>query len=189
MSLNLEQVKEFMQTTNVTTPVSENTAVEKKVILSGIITGQIAGLIMAVVVMLVFMIFLGKNPLYPVQVIGSMVFGESALQGLHIGAILAGLILHQLGPSLLWGVIFSLLAKRLSVQTSKEALRLGLIVGVLAMAGPYVLIPFMMKTLHGVDIWNREVPMFWDWAAHIVFGASFVLYPMIQKELNGRLKD
>jgi len=40
--------------------------------------------------------------------------------------------------------------------------------------------------LHGVDIWNREVPLFWDWAAHIVFGASFALYPMVQKKLAGR---
>lgn len=61
-----------------------------KSFVGGIITGQIAGLIMAVVVMIVFTL-LGKGPLYPVQVIGSAVFGESALQGLHVGAILAGL--------------------------------------------------------------------------------------------------
>src|SRR5437868_14592290 len=81
-------------------------------VLSGILTGQIAGLIMAVVVMFVFAVFLGKNPLYPVQVIGSALFGESALQGINIGAILTGLILHQLGPSLLWGFVFGLVAKK-----------------------------------------------------------------------------
>jgi hypothetical protein len=52
------------------------------------------------------------------------------------------------------------------------------------MTGPYLLIPFLVNTLHGVDIWNREVPIFWDWAAHIVFGASFALYPLVAKKMN-----
>lgn len=155
----------------------------KTPMLSAIITGQIAGLIMAVVVMLVFMVFLGKGPLYPVQVIGSMVFGEDALQGIHISAILAGLLLHQLGPSLLWGTVFGLLASRVSIDSTRTALVSGLGLGVVSMIGPYLLIPFLMTTLHGVDIWNREVPMFWDWAAHIVFGISFALYPKIHKKL------
>jgi hypothetical protein len=157
---------------------------KSKTIWSGILTGQIAGLIMAVVVMLVFAVFLGKNFLFPVQVIGSTVFGEAALQGININAILAGLVLHQLGPSLLWGFIFGLLAKKLSVETTTQALKLGLGVGVISMVGPYLLIPFAMNTLHGVDFWNREVPMFWDWAAHLVFGASFALYPLIKSKTN-----
>ena len=157
-----------------------------KPILGGILTGQLAGLIMAVVVMLVFAVFLGKNPLFPVQVIGSMVFGESALQGLNIGAILAGLVLHQLGPSLLWGFVFGLAAQKFSVETTASALKLGIALGVLSMVGPYVLIPTLMNALHGVDIWGREVPIFWDWAAHIVFGASFALYPFVQTKLGNR---
>ncbi len=164
---------------------NQNKAVsENKIILTGILTGQVAGLIMAVVVMLVFVVFLGKNFLFPVQVIGSAVFGEVALQGINISAILAGLVLHQLGPSLLWGFIFGLLAKKLSVETTAQALKLGLGIGVISMVGPYLLIPFVMNTLHGVDFWNREVPMFWDWAAHLVFGASFALYPMIKSKTN-----
>lgn len=158
-----------------------NSKVEAKPIVSGILTGQIAGLIMAVVVMLVFTLFLGKDPLYPVQVIGSTLFGEQALVGFQLGAFLAGLLLHQLGPSLLWGTIYGVLADKLSVGDSSKALGLGIAVGVISMVGPYVLIPFIMNLLQGVDIWNREVPMIWDWAAHLVFGASFVLYPKILK--------
>jgi hypothetical protein len=151
-------------------------------IVGGVVTGQIAGLIMAVVVMLVFTL-LGKGPLYPVQVIGSAVFGESAMNGLNIPAVLAGLVLHQAGPSLLWGVLFGFLAKKFEIVTTQRALAFGLGVGVIAMVGPYVLIPFVMKTLHGVDFWNREVPLFWDWAAHLVFGASFALYPAVKAKL------
>lgn len=156
----------------------------KSTFISGIVTGQIAGLIMAVVVIAVFTIFLGTSPLYPVQVIGSGLLGEAALQGTNFGAVLAGLLLHQLGPSLLWGVVFGALATKFEITNTKNALILGLAIGVLSMIGPYVLIPFAMKSLHGVDIWNREVPMFWDWAAHIVFGASFALYPKVKNRIS-----
>lgn len=159
--------------------LSKKQTMEKPVLI-GIITGQAAGLIMAVVVMVVFAVFLGKSPLYPVQVIGSMLFGEAALPSFHLEAFLAGLVLHQLGPALLWGIIFGVLAKQLSVETITQALKLGIGIGILSMVGPYLLIPFLMKALHGVDIWNREVPMFWDWAAHLVFGASFALYPFFR---------
>lgn len=153
-------------------------------VLAGIVTGQIAGLIMAVVVMLVFAVFFGKSPLFPVQVIGSTLLGEAALNGFHFGALLAGLILHQLGPSLLWGFIYGNLAARIPVRGGAAALVLGLGVGIVSMVGPYALIPAIMKTLHGVDFWNREVPLAWDWAAHLVFGASFVLYPKILAKLQ-----
>jgi len=170
----------------VKSPSSRGNQVEtaSRPLLSGIITGQIAGLIMAVVVMMVFTVFLGKSPLFPVQVIGSVLFGEPALQGFHLGALIAGLLLHQLGPSLLWGAIYGLLAKKFSPRTSSSALYLGLALGVASMVGPYVLIPAVMNTLQGVDFWNREVPMFWDWAAHLVFGASFALYPSVERKLS-----
>lgn len=151
--------------------------------LSGIITGQIAGLIMAVVVMLVFTI-LGKGPFFPVQVIGSMALGESALVGTNLFAVLVGVLLHQLGPSLLWGVVFGFIAAKLPVKSTADSLKAGLAVGVISMVGPYLLIPFLMNAFHGADYWNQNVPMFWDWAAHIVFGASFVVYPKIRARFS-----
>lgn len=156
----------------------------KKTLIAGIVTGQVAGLIMAVVVMLVFTLFLGKSPLYPVQVIGSALLGESALRGFNFTAVLAGLVLHQAGPSLLWGLLYGFLAQKYPVDNSERALMLGLGVGLISMTGPYFLIPFIMNTMHGTDFWNREVPILWDWAAHMVFGASFVLYPKIKNKLN-----
>lgn len=173
-----------MENTIRTQTAAPKARTETKTMLPAIVTGQIAGLIMAVVVMLVFAVVYGKSPLFPVQVIGSALLGESALQGFNVVAILAGLILHQAGPSLLWGFIYGLLAKKVSVETTGSALGLGIGVGIVSMVGPYLLIPFVMNTLHGVDIWNREVPMFWDWAAHIVFGASFALYPMVKAKFQ-----
>jgi hypothetical protein len=158
----------------------------KQPLIGGIVTGQIAGLVMAVVVMAVFTLFLGKGPLYPVQVIGSALLGESALNGLNIGAVLVGLILHQAGPSLLWGALFGFAAMKAPDTVRRHALLLGLGLAVVSMVGPYVLIPFVMKTLHGVDLWGREVPVAWDWAAHIVFGAVFALYPKVSAALAAR---
>ena len=166
------------------TYVRESDALDRRPMLSGIVTGQIAGLIMALVVMLVFSLFLGKSPLYPVQVIGSAIFGEKALRGFHSGALVAGLLLHQLGPSLLWGLVYGALASGLRIRTAFSALLLGLALGVFSMIGPYLLIPVLMNALHGQDFWNREVPMLWDWAAHMVFGASFVLFPRVLNRLG-----
>src|SRR4051794_21623737 len=115
--------------TAIRTQESRSFALETTGSLPGILTGQVAGLIMAVVVMAVFTLFLGTGPLYPVQVIGAAVFGEAALKGLNIGAILAGLVLHQAGPSLLWGVVFALAARRFATIDVKQALLLGLAIG------------------------------------------------------------
>src|SRR5262245_55208930 len=91
---------------------SASVTAKGRTVLSGVVTGQIAGLVMAVVVMAVFALFLGKSPLYPVQVIGSALLGESALVGTNFAAILVGLVLHQAGPSLLWGATFGAVARR-----------------------------------------------------------------------------
>lgn len=170
-----------MKTTTIQSAYSEKTFTHT--FLSGIITGQIAGLIMAVVVMLVFTI-LGKGPFFPVQVISSMALGESALQGTNLFAVLVGVLLHQLGPSLLWGIVFGFIAAKFSITTTKESLIAGLAVGVISMVGPYLLIPTLMNFFHGADYWNQNVPMFWDWAAHMVFGASFVVYPKVRAKFS-----
>lgn len=157
---------------------------EKKAFLSSIVTGQVAGLIMAVAVMGVFAIVYGKNPFYPVQVIGSVLLGENALQGFNFKAVLVGLVLHQAGPSLLWGALFGLVARKVDLSSTKAALFAGFILGIVAMTGPYVFIPSIFNALQGIDIWNREVPILWDWVAHLIFGLSFVLYPTFLKKFK-----
>jgi len=151
--------------------------------LPAIVTGQLAGLIMAVVVIAVFTLFLGKSPLYPVQLIGSILLGESVLHGFDLPAVLTGLVLHQAGPSLLWSLLFGFVALQMDLRDTGKALALGLGLGVVSMLGPLVLIPALFKMMQGVDLWNREVPLLWDWAAHLVFGASFALYPAVRRRL------
>src|SRR4051812_21497789 len=87
---------------------------------AGMITSQIAAVIMAVVMMLVFALFLGKSPLYPVQVIGSTVYGEPALSGLNLKAVIAGLVLHLLVAAA-WGIVFCIVASALDIRTALMA--------------------------------------------------------------------
>src|SRR5262245_60905912 len=98
-------------------------------LIASVIAGQISGLVMAVVVMAVFTVFLGKGPLYPVQVIGSFVFGDAALSGFYLPAFLAGLVLHQLGPSLFWGLGLGLAVHTLGIRRGRSLLLLGLTLG------------------------------------------------------------
>jgi hypothetical protein len=164
--------------------VSASTASPRSHIAAGAIAGQIAGLIMAVVVMAVFTIFLGKGPLYPVQVIGSFVFGDAAIQGFNLPALLAGLVLHQAGPSLFWGMVFGGVLYALDVRRTGAVLLLGAIIGLASqVVDVNLVIPAAMKALHGHDIWAEQVPAFWSWAAHLVFGLGLGVFPWVHGKL------
>jgi hypothetical protein len=162
---------------------------ERKAFISSIVTGQIAGLIMAVAIMGVFALVFNKSPLFPVQVIGSALLGEGALIGFNLKAVLVGLILHQAGPALLWGAVYGLVATKIDLTSTTAALIAGLVIGVISMIGPYILIPSVFHALQGVDIWNREVPIFWDWVAHMIFGLSFFLYPTILRKFKEHFNE
>jgi hypothetical protein len=155
-------------------------------LVAGAIAGQIAGLVMAVVVMAVFTVFLGKGPLFPVQVIGSTVFGEAALQGVHVGALVAGLLLHQLGPALLWGLLFGLLVNRLDVRGGPALAVVAVVVGLASqVVDVNLIVPLAMKALHGRDLWAENVPAPWSWAAHLVFGLGLLSFPAVAARLAG----
>ncbi|HSA58841.1 MAG TPA: hypothetical protein VLJ37_04075 [bacterium] len=159
----------------------------RKDLAAAVITGQLSGLIMAVVMMAVFTIFLGKGPLYPVQVIGSFVFGEPALQGFHLPAFLAGLGLHQFGPPLFWSILFGSAVHSLNVRGGTGLLILGAAIGLLSqIVDVNLIMPAAMKALHGHDIWAEQVPTFWSWAAHLVFGFGLSLFPRVANRLSRR---
>lgn len=156
-------------------------------LVTGLVTGQIAGLVMAVVVMLVFTIFLGKGPLFPVQVIGSFLYGDAALHGWHFPSFLAGLLLHQLGPSLFWGVLFGLIVYKLDLGRGPLLYALGAGIGLLSqIVDANVVLPLAYKALWGHNIWAEQVPAFWSWAAHLVFGLGLWVYPWADERLSRR---
>lgn len=156
----------------------------RRSLLTGALAGQAAGLIMAVVVMAVFTLFLGKGPLFPVQVIGSFVFGDAALQGFHAPAFFTGLALHQLGPALGWGLAMGLVVRAFGLRGGGVAV-LAVAIGLVSQVIDVNVIGSRAFTaLHGHDIWAEQVPAFWSWAAHLVFGLGLLLYPAIEKKLD-----
>ncbi len=157
----------------------------RREILPAVITGQIAGLVMAVVVMAVFTL-LGKGPLFPVQVIGSIAFGDAALAGFHLPALVTGLLVHQ-SAAFVWSLVFALAAARIGVRTAPAAAGLGIAVGLASqLVDVNLMMPPIMRALHGHDLWAENVPAHWSWAAHIVYGLAFALYPAVASWLSGR---
>lgn len=156
-------------------------------VLAGALAGQIAGLIMAVVVIAVFAVVLDTHPLFPVQVIGSFVFGQAALEGVHGGAVLAGLLLHQLGPALFWGVVFGALVHSLGLRSRNQQLLAGVVIGLVSqVVDVHLLLPFLMDGLHGEDLWAQNVPVFWSWAGHVVYGVALATFPWCAAWLDRR---
>jgi hypothetical protein len=152
---------------------------------AAVITGQVAGLIMAIVIMAVFALFLGKSPLYPVQVIGAFVFGDKALQGFQIGALLMGLVLHQLGPALFWSLVFGLGIHLFHIRSGTALLLLGIIIGLVSqVVDVNLILPVAMQSLQGHNIWAEQVPNFWSWAAHVVYGLSLALFVKVDSWLG-----
>lgn len=158
----------------------------RRSLLDGLIAGQAAGLVMAAVVMAVFTLFLGKGPLFPVQVIGSFVYGDAALQGFHGPAFLMGLVLHQAGPSLGWGLAFGAAVWALGLRSRAGLAALAVGIGLLSQVVDVSLIGSRAFTLlHGHDIWAEQVPAFWSWAAHLVFGLGLLLPRFVREARNG----
>ncbi len=147
-------------------------------VLAGAVTSEIGGLLMASFMMLVFILFKNQNGLYFFQVIGSIVFGQEALVGSHIGAVVLGVLLH-FGPlCLTWGIFYGIIAARFKVISFPSCLAMGILFGILSMIiDSYFVAPPVLHSLYGSDIWNQNITKFSDWVAHIIFGASFGFFP------------
>jgi hypothetical protein len=152
---------------------------------AGVIAGQIAGLIMAIAAMTIFTIFLGKGPFHPAQVVGSLIFGDWALGGFHLPAFLAGVVLHQFGPSLVWGVGFGLVTYFLDIRRGSRLVGLAVATGILSqIVDVNLILPFAFHALHGHDIWAGQVPAFWSWVSHVVFGLGLATFPVVYDYLG-----
>ncbi len=152
---------------------------------AGVIAGQIAGLIMVGVMATVFTVFLGEGPLYPLQVIGSLLFGDRALSGFRLPSSVAGLVLHQLGPCFFWGGWFGLVTHFFGIHRGSRLLALGIATGVVSqVVDVNLILPVAFQALHGHDIWAERVPAFWSWASHVVFGVGLASFSVVYDYLG-----
>lgn len=168
--------------------ISEETALNRP-LLKSIVTAQIAGLITALAFIVLFALFQAENALYPIQVIGSFILGETALQGLNFAAVIVGVLIHQLVIAMVIGLAYGLIAKSTPITTYSKALLIGLGLGVVSMIGPYIIYPAVMNAAHGADLWNMEIPILYSWITYLIMGASFVLYPKVAEKLDAADAD
>ncbi len=94
--------------------------------------------------------------------------------------------MHQTA-ALVWSLVFALAAARTGARTPAAAAGLGLAVGVASqLVDVNLMMPPVMRALHGHDLWAENVPAHWSWAAHVVFGLVFALYPRVGAWLSAR---
>jgi hypothetical protein len=154
-------------------------------LVAGGLASQVAGLVMAIVMMLVYAVFLGTSPLFPVQVIGSLFTGDAALHGFHLPSLLAGLVFHQLGPCLVWGLAFAGVVHALDLRSAVGLALGGLAIGVASQVIDVdVLAAPVWRAAQGHDIWSAHVPEFWSWAAHLVFGIALASFGWIRPKIG-----
>ena len=158
-------------------------------LIAGVITGQVAGLAMAAAVMFGFGALLGTTPILPFQAIGSLFFGQSALRPEpHVGAFVAGLLLHQLGPSLIWGLLMGFGSFAMGAVRGSAIVVLGTSIGIVAQLVDVNMLLLVAYDVLGLrDIWLQHAPSFWSWVAHFVFGLTLAaVFPFAWGRVSAR---
>lgn len=140
---------------------------------SSLLGGQLAGLVMAAFLAIVFAA-LGKDVLYPFQLIATFLFGHDALVNRTSGVILSGFLFHQLVPCLAWSLVFfgALLFVRRRLDLN-SLLMLGFLIGLVSqIVDVYLITPVAQRIMAGENLWLRNVPQLWDWISHALFGLA-----------------
>ena len=157
-------------------------------LISGVRAGQVAGLAMAGALMALSGVFLNKGLFYPLEVIAASVFGESAIGRLDVPTLVVGLLVHQFGPALAWGVVFGIVVWLFKPRRSVALMMWGILVGAIAqIVDVHILLPLLSGDLSGrlpffgplqhENLWAQHIPVVASWLGHLVFGLSLSLYP------------
>lgn len=141
---------------------------------SVLLGGQLAALLMAVVMMVVSVAFLGETVLFPVQLVASILLGHDALTHAGPGVLATGLLFHQLGPALLWSLVYLAMVFAIRERLDlNRALMVGFLIGLASMVvDVYFVGPPLQQVTSGENLWMKYLPRPWDWASHMLFGLS-----------------
>ena len=153
-------------------------------LIGGVATGEMAGLVMLATMMVSHAVLFGTSVWFPLQVIGSFLFGDAALDGARTEAAVTGLILHLLGPSLFWGFVFGALVHVTGFRRGFGIFALGPLVGLAAsVIDVKLILPAAMTEMYGQDIWAREILGLRSWLYHIVFGLTLTRFAWVYRTL------
>jgi hypothetical protein len=145
---------------------------------AGMVAGQVGGLTMGLTMMFIHFA-LGKVPFLPFQAIGaSMLAMKAASHAIDLPVALLGLVVHELVPSLVWGIAFGVLVTLARPGRAVTLLFLGLAMGALAQViDVYVVLPCASSAGIVTNQWSANVHPFWSWFFHLSFGLGLSLAP------------
>lgn len=152
---------------------------------AGVVSGIVAGLLASGVLVVSFMFFSGRGPLYPFQLVGSFIAGDTAMGELNVfGALLGMAILGVVAIG--WSTLFGLAA---NVFEARRGWNLVILCAALAVVAQLVdlhlLTPLWLNNVFGHNVWAAEVPPVVGWAVHLVFGAGLLVFPQVYEVLWG----
>jgi hypothetical protein len=159
---------------------------------AAVVTGQLAGAAMLVTMML-FAVAEGGRALDPLRAIGSIVHGDARLRE-GAEAVVGGLLLHQLGFTLFWSLVFGALTRdtdrrdafavtTLGFDDAYGTAVLGLLVG---MASNLVDVVVVMPALAQGAEWTGFFLGIRSWVYHLAFGLGLATFPFVRARLFGR---
>ncbi|MFZ5481064.1 MAG: hypothetical protein ACOZNI_30155 [Myxococcota bacterium] len=155
-------------------------------LVAAVVTGQFAGLVMLAAMMVGHGLFLSGDPLLPLRAIGSIAYGEAALRG-DAAALTVGFLVHMLGPTLFWSLVFGVLVRATNLRDGVGVAALGPLVG---MASQLVDVDLLLPPLARDVSWTSEFLGIKSWFWHLVFGLALTTFPRVYAWLfpadNGR---
>lgn len=150
------------------------TAPSRQVRFTAAIAGQVAGVLMVLCLMVAYGASLNQPWSFPLRLFAALVLGPQAFEHADARTLLVGFLVHQLGPVVLWARLFGLLlAFRTRPPTLGISVGVGILVGGVALAlDVYLLLPPVLSTMHGANVWAENVPRAVAWIAHGVYGGA-----------------
>lgn len=145
---------------------------------TGAAAGLFAGAVLLIGLAVVFSLFEAVPAWYPIQVIGSLVYGPAALSAFDPAVLLTGITLHLFGPALIWGLVFGALVNLVGPTRVEGWELLGLFVGAASQViDVYILAPAVFTVVQGQDLWAASIPDGWSWALHLMYGVALGIFP------------
>jgi hypothetical protein len=145
---------------------------------AGVLAGEVAGITMALAMIGIFHFALDRSPFMPFQVIGATVIGASRATNAAPVVSVLGLFVHQLVPSVVWGLAYGVAVVYARPKRARTLLFLGLAVGAVAqIVDVYMFLPWAEDLGLFVDHYARYVHPVWSWLYHFAFGVGLSFYP------------
>lgn len=151
---------------------------------ASVIASMSGAALSALVMVVAFMRFEGRPFFYPLQLVGTFLFGDLALSAPRWEIYPTAAAFH-FGICAVWGIVYAFCATMLCVDKSIwGSLALGLVVGMAAKLVDVDLVaPSVMTRLWGHNLWAESVPPVFSWLGHIVFGVSLGVFPFVFRRL------